>query len=210
MNGIHAERLKEIRRFVSFNYDLRKPLSQYEKRKIKRYYEEISAITNRPGETRVYRARRQDHRETVQAAVGMDKSLSELKTVPITAAEKTAVEFSGKKLKFKTEHVTKEFHPATPEELIANVRGLTNRILADAPGAKSFSPASNSMETRKSASRSKLFQTLMFILNVYDPSLSIWFNGVWAYYFKRQADFDEYKAAFADAQKKRKRRKRAA
>jgi hypothetical protein len=59
INTIHAQRLKAIRPFIDFNYDLRKPLSKYQKAKIKTYYDEIDQLTARPN--KVYRPRKKEN-----------------------------------------------------------------------------------------------------------------------------------------------------
>lgn len=46
--NIHKQRLKAIRPFVNFNYPLNAELKPHEKRKIKKYYDEIARLRSRP------------------------------------------------------------------------------------------------------------------------------------------------------------------
>lgn len=48
---MHKARLKALRPFVTFDYDLRKPLSRYQKRKIKGYYDQLEARSTRYDQT---------------------------------------------------------------------------------------------------------------------------------------------------------------
>ena len=64
VNKEYSQKLKTIRPFVEFNYDLRKPLHANSKRKIDRYFEAINAIQARPN--KVYRSKNKKRVKEVQ------------------------------------------------------------------------------------------------------------------------------------------------
>ena len=66
VNGIYSDRLKAIRSFVDFNYDLRKPLASGQKAKINRYFEALDRINARGN--KVYRSANKARVRTVQQA----------------------------------------------------------------------------------------------------------------------------------------------
>ena len=85
----YAQRLKSIRPFVSFNYDLRQPLSSAAKAKITRYYEYIQKLTVR--QHQVYRSSNPDNLRAVQRFAQHDpKRYGEIKVafVPNAGAER--------------------------------------------------------------------------------------------------------------------------
>ena len=64
LNREYSNKLKAIRSFVNFDYDLRKPLHGNSKRKIDRYFEAINAIQARPN--KVYRSKNKKRVKEVQ------------------------------------------------------------------------------------------------------------------------------------------------
>lgn len=99
------QRLKEIRKFVDFDYDLRKPLTPYAQRKIKKYHDEISALTNRPYQ--VYRPRRADHRLQAQRFAQHETHLPGLKVafIPTDGINPVRLKFGKSGVIAKTKHV---------------------------------------------------------------------------------------------------------
>lgn len=91
---LHSERLKQIRPYVNFDYDLRKPLTAAAKRKIKLYHDEVEALTARPYQ--VYRPRRRDHLAQVQDFSQHEKKLPGLKVafVPTDGSHKLNIRFT--------------------------------------------------------------------------------------------------------------------
>lgn len=66
VNGQYSAKLKAIRPFVNFDYDLRKPLHSSQKRKINRYFEAIKEAS--AGGKKVYRSRNKKRVRAVQRA----------------------------------------------------------------------------------------------------------------------------------------------
>lgn len=98
-------RLKEIRKFVDFDYDLRKPLTPYAQRKIKKYHDEISALTNRPYQ--VFRPRSSAHRVQAQRFAQHETHLPGLKVafIPTDGINPVRLKFTKHGVVAKTEHV---------------------------------------------------------------------------------------------------------
>jgi hypothetical protein len=189
--SIHSERLKAIRQYVSFNYDLRKPLSSYEKRKIKRYYDAISETLANPGQIQRHAPRRKDHLETARKSLGLD-SLSEIRAVPIVMPERARVSYRGKKMILKTQHVTREFLPIPPPQIVADLPGVIKKVKREFPRAKRVSIGTDAFETKASASIGQLSNFITDLQTRYKETFSKWFRGVYVYEFQNQSDFDEY------------------
>ena len=176
---------------MSFNYDLRKDLSAYEKRKIKRYYDAISEILANPGIVQKHRPRRRDHLETAKKSVGLG-SLSELQTVPIVMPEKARVTYRGNKMKLKTRHVTREFLAIPPARVVTDLPGVIKGVKREFPNAKRVSIGTDAFETKASASIGQLGNFITDLQTRYKETFSKWFRGVYVYEFQNQSDFSEY------------------
>lgn len=105
------QRLKEIRKFVDFDYDLRKPLTPSAQRKIKKYHDEISALTNRPYQ--VFRPRNKAHRVQAQRFAQHETHLPGLKVafIPTDGINPVKLKFTKRGVVAKTAHVQWEIIP---------------------------------------------------------------------------------------------------
>lgn len=194
LNGVHADRLKKIRTYVSFNYDLRKPLSAYEKRKIKTYFDALQVPLGRPGNVQVHRPRRDDHLSIAKKATGLG-GLRDLKAVPVVSAEKTKIRYTKKAIKLKSEHVTKEFYPVNAADLIndAKRKAIVGDILKTYPKAKRFVLAAQGFESAQGTSRKKLNEFIFMQITTYgDNNILTWLTGVYVFEYKNQTDYDAY------------------
>lgn len=216
-NKIHAQRLKAIRPFIDFNYDLRKPLSNYQKRKIKEYYDEINALTARP--YYVYRPRKSERLTKAQQYAQHEKQLKGLKVafIPTNGIEKPKISFNKSgDLIAETKHVKTEFIPFDPDLLVDDPENYT-RDLIDDIDAKRFTILAGKYEIPNSYSKSRLPANVAKLAGKYgNPDLNNYFGnwmvGLSAHTFSEQADFNEYAKAKSDAkkqlQRERKNRKR--
>lgn len=217
-NKIHAQRLKAIRPFVDFNYDLRKPLSQYQKSKIKTYYDEIKQLTARPYQS--YRPRNKGRLKKAQEFAQHEKQLSGLKVAFIPVAnpkQRTKISFdkSGE-LIAETQHVRTRFIPFDPELLILDPEQHARDVI-DNSKAKRFGILAGAFEIPNSYSRSRLPTWVGKLAAAYSKAdknnyFGNWMVGLSAHTFKEQSDFDDYRNAKNKAkqaiQKERKNRKR--
>lgn len=216
-NTIHAQRLKAIRPFIDFNYDLRKPLSKYQKAKIKTYYDEINALTARP--YHVYRPRKSERLTKAQQFAQHEKQLKGLKVafIPTNGIEKPKISFNKSgDLIAETKHVRTEFIPFEPNQLINDPETYARDLINDID-AKRFTILAGKYEIPNSYSKSRLPANVAKLAGKYgNPDLNNYFGnwmvGLSAHRFSEQESFNEYAKAKSDAkkqlQRERKNRKR--
>lgn len=133
-NGVHAQRLKAIRPFVNFDYNLNQPLTPYQKRKIRRYWDQIHRLTARPHQ--VYRPRRKDHLKSAQEFAQHTDNLPELKVafIPTSGSEKVKVRFDKTGNAYTTsEHIKSRLIRIDPKQLVAEGVPYIEKLIADAP-----------------------------------------------------------------------------
>lgn len=136
VNKEYSDKLKSIRSYVNFDYDLRKPLHANSKRKIDRYFDAIHAIQARPN--KVYRSKNKQRVKEVQEfgrngfeglpgiTVGFYESS---KANPIT------LRFDKKGLVAKGKYFDIRYVPFRLKQLVENPDKELKRALAD-PGAQ--------------------------------------------------------------------------
>jgi hypothetical protein len=214
INGIHAQRLKSIRSFVNFDYDLRKPLSRHQKRKIKTYFDEIDALTARP--YHAYRPRSKAHLKKAQEFAQHEKRLPGLKVafIPTNGIEKPKIRFTKSgELIAETEHVRTRFLEFDPLELIESPIQHTEDVIAKDKQAKSFTILAGRYEIPNSYSRERVGAWVSKFAEKYSNQdannyFGNWMVGLNAHHFKEQASFDEYREAKAKAKKDLQRKRR--
>lgn len=129
INGIHAARLKDIRGFVDFDFDLRKPLTKYQKTKIKRYYDEIDKLTAVPHQ--VYRPRTKQHLKAAQKFSGQQNELKGLKVAFVpNNGKKAKIKFNDSgEIKVVSTHVETSFIPFDEVNLINDPARYTEALI---------------------------------------------------------------------------------
>lgn len=219
INGIHAQRLKDIRAFINFDYDLRKPLTKYQKRRIKQYWDEINQLTARPYQ--VYRPKSKAHLKEAQQFAQHGKRLPGLKVAFIPIAnpkKKTKIRFTkAGKLITETDHVSTQALEFDMTKLIKDPFGHTNDVIKQNTHAKAFSITADQFEIPQTYSRETIANGVLKMAMKYSNEernnyFGNWMFGLKAHHFKNQADLMEYKSEKAKAkkrlQKERKNRKR--
>lgn len=194
--NVHKQRLKEIRRFVDFNYDLRKPLSNAAKRKIKRYHDEIKALTNRPYQ--IYRPRLKAHRMQAQEFAQHENRLPGLKVafIPTDGKNKVQLIFTKAGVKGKTKHVTiSDVKLSVAQLLIDPVRHVKERIAGNP--AKQFTVQAGRYEIPQAYPHYSIPNAVARLVNEYSKKESNhyfgrWLHGLKAYTFQGQRDAQEY------------------
>lgn len=127
-------RVKQIRPFVDFDYDLRKaPPSKSQKAKVKRYSDEISKLTNRPYQ--VFRPRLKSRLRPAQQFSQHEANLPGLKVafVPTDGSGTTRLRFTKSGIVAKSEHVSirgvslsiSGLAGNTPEYVARRISGIT-------------------------------------------------------------------------------------
>lgn len=201
VNGIHGQRLKQIRKFVNFDYDLRKPLSVSAKKKIKQYHDEISALTNRPYQ--VYRARNPKHLRKAQEFAQHEKRLPGLKVafIPTDGANRVKLTFAKKGVIAHTEHVTSWRVPLDVYELFDDPEGHVNRVLKRVHAGQ-FTIEAGKYEIPQGYIKETVGKAVARLTMRYGESggvneennhhFSRWLHGLRAHTYDKQADLVEY------------------
>lgn len=99
-------RVKQIRPFVDFDFDLRKPATKAQKAKVKRYSDEISKLTNRPYQ--VYRPRLRERLRPAQQFSQHESQLPGLKVafIPTDGKGTTRLRFTKSGIVAQSEYVS--------------------------------------------------------------------------------------------------------
>ena len=201
INGIHAQRLKDIRSFVDFDFDLRKPLTRYQKSKIRTYHKEIDALTARPYYD--YRPRDKDRLKKAQEFAQHEKSLPGLKVafIPTNGIEKPRISFNKKgELTASTRHVTTNLIQFDKRKLITDPIAHVNQVIKRDKRAKRFTILAGKYEIPNSYSRGVIANQVAKLTERYKSEdknnyFGNWMHGLASHHFKQQADFNEYRAA---------------
>lgn len=194
---LHSERLKKIRPFVKFNYDLRQPLTAAAKRKIKLYYDEITALTNRPFQ--VYRPRTTGRLRPAQEFAQHEKFLPELKVafVPNDGSHRFKLKFTRKGITASNRHVTQFKISLSTRALLRDAVGHVTARVRPHKTAKSFTIQAGRYEIPASFDRSRIAHGVArFVARYNDESsnhyFGRWLHGVFAYTFHNQESLQQY------------------
>lgn len=216
ISSIHKRRLKAIRKYIKFNYDLRKPLSNYAKRKIKQYYDEYLALTARP--YYVYRSRSKEHLRIAQEFSGHG-SLTQFKVAFIPTADMhPRIEFKKGKLVLHEQHITTQYLPFDPEELYDDTAQYIEELIEEVE-AEVFSirvggdssGLDGRYEIQGTADRDSIAEEVEYLIerySSYDDSGNPtsqhpihWLAGLASHNFKNQADLNSYQKAKSEAKR---------
>lgn len=225
----YSQRLKAIRPYVSFNYDLRQPLTSGAKRRINDYYEYIQKLTIRPHQ--VYRARSEDVLRSVQRFAQHDKRHKFLKVAFVVNAGSERMKIRiGKdgRVRGRTGNISLFEIPidaATVARLAADddeqddpevnsVREYIAALIDDAPEAKRYVPQAGAFEVPGSYHRKFIVDEVVKLMGRYgadknDPDdrnshyWGNWLFGINGYNFHEQADIGAYREARRQAAKKK-------
>lgn len=196
---LHAARLRKIRPFVDFNYDLRKPLSNSAKRKIKLYADEVDALTARPYQ--VVRPRRKDHLAQAQEFAQHERKLPGLKVAFIASNGQDKVHLSYNKsgVKAKNSNVEITHIRLSLQGLLNDPEAYVSKRISGHP-AKSFTVQAGRYEIPASFSRDRIAQGVARYVAKYDNEdknnyFGNWLHGVFAYQFHEQDTLQQYLAA---------------
>jgi hypothetical protein len=213
INGIHAQRLKQIRGFVNFDYDLRQPLTKYQKSKIKKYFDEIDALTARPYQ--VYRPRSGEHLKKAQQYAQHEKQLPGLKVAFIpTNGKKVKVKFDNSgEIAVSSENVTTRVIELDTDELLFDAAGhVADKIKRRKED--SFTVLAGRYEIPVGLNKATLPNYVANLTAKYSSEnennyFGNWLHGIAAHRFDEQAEFGEYLKAKSEAKAKLKRERRA-
>lgn len=210
-NNIHIERLKAIRPFVNFNYNLKDikagKLSAHAKRKIKLYFDSITEATSQP--TYAYKPRNKSHRDAAFDYANQD-NLKGLKVVFIPVpmqGMKPELKFNKNGLTVKTGYVSASHVTFNKMALVQNREKEVERALSKFPEKyKRFTVQCGKFERLVSSDRDSVDRQVMRLMEKYDDKeknnyFGKWLNGLFAYEFDNQADPNSFMAAKSRARK---------
>jgi len=201
VNGLHGERLKKIRRFVDFDYDLRKPLTKSQRAKVRRYYEEISALTNRPYQ--VFKSRNKKNLRDAQIYANNGRNLPGLTVafIPTDGKNRVKLTFRKKGVIAKTKHVTATVIYLDTDELLVDPVAHVNDLIKNHP-AEQFTVRADVYEIPSPYMRSTIGDAVARYVNRYGEANGLtpddnhyyahWLHGLNAYTFQDQGDLNEY------------------
>lgn len=227
------QKMRELRPYVAFDFDLRKRLSASEKRKIAKYHAALTELKSRPHY--VYRPRRDDHLRKAQEFAQHPSGLKfRAAFIPTAGDEKPEIAWKGKgkktRIKVKTgapgiKPIETEFLPFDPEEIAADPGAHTREVIKEAPAAKWFSIGAGAFEIRKAIKRPFIVREVERLASRYSGEapqsapgqnhyFGNWMTGLKVYDFKNQEDAGAYmlaktRAARRDQQKRKATRRRA-
>jgi hypothetical protein len=230
INGNYGEKLKALRSFVDFNYDLRKPLKSAQKAKINRYYSALDRIQARANV--VYRGKSKTRvREVQKISRNEFDALPGFKVafVESSPANPTRVKFSKKgKPRLKSQYFDMGFIPFNMRALAKNPNAEITRAMNEDRAANWFRVSTGKYSMMSAISRRVLPGKLEQLMQKYSPSAenpellnsggktrahhwNQWLNGLIPLHTANQTELTEFLRRDmrdrADRKKKRKARK---
>ena len=196
--NIHAQRLRAIRPFVNFNFDLRSELTPYQKQKIKTYYDEIDALTARPYQT--YKSKSKQRLKKAQEFAQHEKHLSGLKVafIPTNGKDRAKIRFNAAgDIVAETRYVSTRVLSLDTAALIRDPIGHVEQIIKADKKAKRFTALCGRYEIPVSQSRATIGRFVAHLTAKYSTEDANnfhgnWLHGIAAHHFTEQADFGEY------------------
>lgn len=215
----YAQRLRAIRRFVTFDYDLRKPLSSAAKTRINTYYDYVDKLTVR--EHFVYRPKRADRLKKAQAYAQQNPRYNKLAVafIPKGVDKRPRVAWNKKgELHIRGENIERVAIFIDRDELLEaeDTAQYIDDLINDASPAKRYSIMAGEFEIPITWLRSEITRKTLQFMSKYDAdkpgcnpdknSSHYWGNwlfGINGYNFRNQQELTDYKVAQTTATKQR-------
>lgn len=216
LNKIYSDRLKAIRSFVDFDYDLRKPLHSSQKAKINKYYNAIDQIQARGN--KVYRSRNRKRVQAVQRAGRNEfENLSQMKVafIPSSNANPAKVRFVGDKVKIRHENFDETYIEFNMENLARNPEAEITRALKKAPkAAKWFRVNAGKFTIAQPRVKARVIPFILNLQKKYNDSSDNgklannnwrnWLNGITTVETKNQTELKDFLLKESAEKQKRK------
>lgn len=201
-----SARLREIRPFVSFNYDLRHTLKPHQKAKINKYRKALQQLSSR--DYYLYRPRSKKRLKAAQKFAQHPAGTSQIKAafIPSAGGEKPKISFTKNNVMVvKTENVTvqKLFFD---KNIMAiddrdKVMSHVNDVLDQLPKIKKFTILVESLEISQLIARSLVAEEVWDLIETY--KLAELITGVSAYTYTNQSTLDTFMTDKRSAKKVR-------
>lgn len=207
----HSRRLKAIRPYINFNYDLRSELPASAKRKIKKYYDAIEALKARPNIE--YRPRIRARLKEAQQFAQHETHLPGIRVAFIPVGNKATARFKVRKSKkgisfaVRERGIERKSIPFSPRKLIHDPDRHIAEVLAKEPKATHFAIQAGKYEISKALTRGRVAPRVKELMQRYSKGgakfkvsrrgralnhWDQWMHGINAYYFPEQASAAEY------------------
>lgn len=225
--SLHARRMKAIRPYVNFNFNLNQPLSDAAKKKIKKYYDLVDSLKARPHI--VYRPRKRDRLKAAQEFAQHEHILPGLRAAFIPVANPATAKLKvsrGKRIRFKVREsrgIERISIPLRQRELVRDPQREIKRALATEPRATHFAVQAGKYEISQALSREKVAPRVIQLMERYSPGgarfkrsrnssnhWQEWLHGINAYYFPDQEPAGMYMQRKLEAARFHKKRRRKA
>lgn len=212
----YVKKMRALRPYVNFNYDLRKPFTKYQKTKINQYFREYERLTrDKPYDIQVYRTKNKDRLKKAREFGGNDTRLPGFRVafIPKTSPEQ--------KIKFSksgdpyivSKYVREQFIPIDHDILtVDNIKDYIDDKVKNRP-EKVFTVQCGDYELKQSFSRDTIWTEVSRLMHDYsDPETNKfygnWMRGLVAYTFTNQDKLQDYRDAKRAAQIKKDRARR--
>lgn len=203
----HKKMLKDIRPFVSFNFNLNRKLTTAQKSKITRYhsilYGKLDSVKETGGKnfsqgllnrSHILYRPRNPTRKKKALEIANAKGFPDLKAIPILspAHEKQRVHFDRfGNLTLKGATVDKVFELFNKKSLIKNPEKEVNRITNKYPSVKSWRIQNGKNEISPGVERESIASEVILLMNTYD-NFDKWLDGLVGNTFNNQMKFNDY------------------
>jgi hypothetical protein len=201
----YRQRMREIRKYVAFDYDLRKPLSSAAKARINNYHAAIEKLTIRPHQ--VFRARNPDNLAAVQRFAQHDKRhpLIKVAFVPTDGKNKARVSVNRKgEVRAKIGYVRMFEIPFDMERLVEEGAEYVKEAIAAGPEVKRYVIQAGAFEVPSTSLPRDIVQDVQRHMSKYgsdkydadNPNshhFQNWLFGVNGYTFRNQDELTDYR-----------------
>lgn len=213
----YNDKLKLIRPFITFDYDLRKNLNREltpnQKRQITIYYDKIfgkDGIANKRGyELKIYRPKNNRNLNKAKTTQNLN-GLNKLKAVPFPVADKKKARVKVNKkgnIVIRENNVSRTVEPFNKIALVKDELKEVKRITNKYPKNSRFAVLAGNYEINHYVGDAGSIAYKVSVLKEkYADTYSKWMIGLAVYEFHDQADLTEYRKKISNAKKKKKRR----
>lgn len=201
-NYTASYRFKTIKTYVNFKFDLRKKLSDYEKRKIKKYFDGVTALTDRPHI--VYRPRLINKLRAAQAFSHGNYNYSGFVVAFVPTSNPDAKITINKKgvVSLKSKNISTGYIPLNPQKLAVSPVDEVNLAISKNKKYKRYRVAAGTFKIDATFSADTVADYVAQLTAEYDNHAD-WLHGLYGYNFSGQKDFTDFKLAEKKAKQKR-------
>lgn len=205
--------MRKIRKFVNFDYDLRSELSAYQKAKIKKYYDEVEALTARP--YYAYKPRDKRRLETAQNFAQHETHLPALKVafIPTNGKEKPRITYNKKgEIVSRTRHVATRMINVNRWKLAENPKEYIRKLIKNDEG-KAYTVLAGRYEIPQAKSKKALPDFVGKLALKYSDEnknnyVGNWLHGIASHSFSEQKDFTSYNKEKTEQKRKLQKKRR--